>query len=149
MKKNCNKPQHSQTATPDKYPQGVFKSKECKWCGTMFSPNAPSHLYCSQICADDAQADIYYRKYYGITLDDYMRMLKQQDGKCAICRGPGFLMRQSHKELLMVDHSHDTGQVRGLLCHNCNRALGLLHDSTDNLMRAIEYLEGATTIRKE
>jgi hypothetical protein len=149
MIKNTNKKQCDQTASPDKYPQGYFKDKSCKNCGALFSPKAPSHLYCSQDCADKVNADKYYMKNYGITSNAYRTLLMVHDNKCAICSGPGFLMRDSHQALLMVDHDHSTGMIRGLLCHNCNRALGLLHDSIDNLKRAIEYLEGATTIRKE
>ena len=55
-------------------------------------------------------------------------------------------MAEHHKMKLVVDHCHATGTVRGLLCHNCNRALGLLHDNTEVLLNAIKYLEGATTI---
>lgn len=58
-------------------------------------------------------------------------------------------MAAHHKMKLVVDHCHSSGVVRGLLCHNCNRALGLLKDSTRNLESAIRYLEGAETIRKE
>lgn len=47
---------------------------------------------------------------------------------------------------LNVDHDHKTRNVRGLLCHNCNRALGLLKDNINSLKSAISYLEGATTI---
>jgi hypothetical protein len=56
--------------------------------------------------------------------------------------------KERHKLKLVVDHCHSSGEVRGLLCHNCNRALGLLKDSVDSLMRAARYLEGATTISK-
>lgn len=55
-------------------------------------------------------------------------------------------MKPSHKLKLVVDHCHSSGEVRGLLCHNCNRALGLFKDSRENLLNAVEYLEGATTI---
>jgi hypothetical protein len=55
-------------------------------------------------------------------------------------------MREDHTAKLMVDHCHATGKVRGLLCHNCNRALGLLKDDKSTIRRALEYLEGATTI---
>lgn len=50
-------------------------------------------------------------------------------------------MANHHKMKLVVDHCHVTGKVRGLLCHNCNRALGLLKDSVDNLSKAIDYLK--------
>lgn len=75
-----------------------------------------------------------------------MKMSEEQGGLCAICRTEGFVMSKSHEAKLMVDHCHRTGEVRGLLCHNCNRALGLLQESIDNTKRALEYLERATTI---
>lgn len=141
-----NKPQSAMTATPDKYPQGKFKDKACRTCGTTFSPKAPSHLHCSQECADNSLSSQYLKRNYGITLLDYQQMLEQQGHRCAICNGEGFVMKGCHRMKLVVDHCHKTGVVRGLLCHNCNRALGLLKDSTDSLKSATRYLEGATTI---
>ena len=141
-----NKLQAEMTATPDKYPQKVFKDKACKDCGTVFSPQAPSHLYCSQVCVDKGMIDNYLRRNYNIDYSVYLDMLSKQDSKCAICSDEGFVMAAHHKLKLVVDHCHNTGKVRGLLCHNCNRALGLLHDNTDHLLTAIQYLEGATTI---
>lgn len=73
---------------------------------------------------------------YGITEDDYDRMFVQQDGLCAICRKPS--MRQNFD----VDHDHESGKVRGLLCNNCNRGLGHLQDSVLVLEAAIRYLKG-------
>ena len=129
------------TANPLKYPQGRFKDKPCKRCKTMFSPNAPSHMYCSQTCANDGLDTAYLLREYGITKDDYDRMYQAQDGKCAICKGEGFTMAQHHKVKLVVDHCHVGGQVRGLLCHNCNRALGLLQDNKASVAAALAYLE--------
>lgn len=63
-----------------------------------------------------------------------------QSGLCAICGGEGFTMKECHSLKLVVDHCHATGKVRGLLCHNCNRALGLLKDSSESLRCAINYL---------
>ena len=141
------KPQSENTASPDKYPQGYFKPKKCRWCGNIFNPNAPSHLFCSQECADAAGEDNYFRRTYGICRDEYLDLLDKQNGKCAICGGEGFVMNKDrHKAKLVVDHDHATGKVRGLLCHNCNRALGLLHDNVEHFNVAIKYLEGATTI---
>ena len=73
-------------------------------------------------------------KKYGITVDDYNRMFKEQDGRCAICN--------NHQNIrkLAVDHNHKTGKVRGLLCINCNRGLGHYFDSTYRLNKAIDYL---------
>ncbi|WP_170223770.1 endonuclease VII domain-containing protein [Nonomuraea turkmeniaca] len=70
---------------------------------------------------------------YGITEDDLERMLAQQGGLCAICRVvPG----------TFVDHSHATGQVRGVLCFNCNNGLGHFGDNTVLLELAALYLDG-------
>lgn len=146
---STNRPQALMTANPKKYPQGYFKKKPCKRCGTLFQPKAPSHLYCSQKCADEGWSNNYLKNEYGISKDEYDSMLISQKGRCAICGSEGFLMREHHWSKLVTDHDHKTGHVRGLLCHNCNRGLGLFQDSISNLKQAIQYLERATTISKE
>jgi len=65
---------------------------------------------------------------YGISLDDYHKMLEAQGGVCAICKEPGKPSRKKPTKyliprLLDVDHDHVTGRVRGLLCNSCNRRL--------------------------
>lgn len=72
---------------------------------------------------------------YGITLEEYECRLNQQGGVCAICSVP------PGEKVLAVDHCHIGGQVRGLLCDNCNQALGKFRDDVDLLQRAIAYLE--------
>lgn len=129
------------TASPDKYPQGYFKPKPCKTCETVFEPSAPSHLHCSQDCADRSVVSAYLKRNYKMTLDDYESMLDGQNHKCAICGGKGFCMGKHHKLRLVVDHCHETGKVRGLLCHNCNRGFGLFKDNTGALLKAVDYLE--------
>ena len=64
-----------------------------------------------------------YKKLYGITLEDYDRMLKAQDGKCAICKSEGSI-KGGKRQVFSVDHCHNTGIVRGLLCLACNHLLG-------------------------
>jgi hypothetical protein len=71
---------------------------------------------------------------YGLTVDGYNKLLKKQKGKCFICQ-----QKPSNKKLC-VDHDHETGEVRGLLCDKCNRGLGLFDDSVERLQRAVEYL---------
>jgi Recombination endonuclease VII len=79
-----------------------------------------------------------YMKKYGITLDEYNSLLEKQGGKCAIC---GITREEcKDKRALPVDHNHETGHVRGILCHSCNRAVGLLKDSPTNLIQAAVYL---------
>ena len=70
---------------------------------------------------------------------DYVKMLEEQQSVCAIC---GQLDIVKGKQVaLSVDHCHTTGNIRGLLCGNCNRAIGLLKDSPELLMKAIKYLQ--------
>jgi Autographiviridae endonuclease VII len=74
-------------------------------------------------------------KYYGITISDYNKIFDEQSGCCAIC-----VKHQSEfKKILCVDHNHQTGKVRGLLCHKCNTALGLFQDNPEILELAAEY----------
>lgn len=131
------------------WPQGKFKEKSCKTCEKTFTPESPCNLYCSSLCAVEGKTTAYLKRSYGITFKDYIRLLEEQEGRCAICEGVGFKMVDHHNLQLVVDHCHSTGVVRGLLCHNCNRALGLLKDSPDTLLKAVKYLEGATTISQE
>jgi len=77
----------------------------------------------------------YLTRRYGITRDTYNQMFAAQDGKCAICS-----VTVKGKRLC-VDHDHETGQVRGLLCDLCNTALGAVRDSTELLSKAIAYLK--------
>lgn len=85
---------------------------------------------------------------YGLTLEQYEVMLDEQGGVCAICGQdePAAHGRTGKKFLLSVDHCHETGRVRGLLCQKCNRAVGLLGDRVDLLEKAIAYLKGSVSI---
>lgn len=82
----------------------------------------------------------YPQRNYGMTLKQYEELRQKQESLCAICTSEGFVMATHHKMKLVVEHCHKKGLVRGLLCHNCNRALGLLKDSEEVLQRAINYL---------
>ena len=77
------------------------------------------------------------KKRYGITLDDYGRILAEQDGRCAICGG--HQSKQKHR--LSVDHDHATGEIRGLLCTRCNVFLGRIESPEGLLNKALEYLK--------
>jgi len=76
------------------------------------------------------------RSTYGINLEDFEDFLRQQDGKCAICK----IDQKDFKKRMSVDHDHKTGLIRGLLCDKCNRGLGHFSDSQDLMLKAIEYL---------
>lgn len=83
----------------------------------------------------------YLQREYGITLAEYQRMLLAQGGGCAIC---DCRPENCPHGRLHVDHDHDTGIVRGLLCHACNIAIGLFGDDTERLDRARAYLVDAS-----
>lgn len=72
---------------------------------------------------------------YGMTEADYDRMLEDQGGLCAICR------REPDQRSLAIDHDHESGAVRGLLCFPCNAGLGSFSDDPIRVQRALEYLK--------
>jgi hypothetical protein len=77
---------------------------------------------------------IYTLKYkYGLTVEDFNRMVEDQDGRCMICD-------DRYDDKLVIDHCHETSAVRGLLCSNCNSALGLLRDDPEIVTNAARYL---------
>lgn len=78
---------------------------------------------------------------YGLDVAAYEWMLQQQDGRCACC---GDRPSQLH-----IDHCHDTGKVRGLLCPNCNKGLGMFKDDPDRLLAAAAYLLQHADVLKE
>jgi len=81
---------------------------------------------------------------YGLTLEDYKKMENSQNGCCKICeKEPEFVRRKNGLvKLLVVDHNHETGNIRGLLCASCNVALGNFKDDIRRLEKAIIYLKG-------
>lgn len=76
---------------------------------------------------------------YGITEADFRELEAKQGGRCAICSSLPE-ERSTRCRVLSVDHCHETGKVRGLLCDPCNRGLGFLGDSEDSLAKALDYL---------
>lgn len=73
-------------------------------------------------------------KEHGLTPNRYADLLMEQGNACAICAGP-------FGRVPYIDHDHSTGAVRGLLCHNCNVALGHFRDNPEHMRRAIRYLD--------
>lgn len=74
-------------------------------------------------------------KQYGLTRESWLQLVDKQESKCAICG-----KEELHPSALAIDHDHKTGRVRGLLCRDCNVALGLLRDDVDLLAKATLYL---------
>lgn len=80
-------------------------------------------------------------KRYGVSLEQYEAMFRDQGGVCAICREPETFVRAGKVCELAVDHDHATGAVRALLCSACNHALGCVDDDPARLRAAADYLE--------
>ena len=83
------------------------------------------------------------KRLYGLSLDEYRIMIYEQNNKCAICNKPETMIDYRSKEIkdLYVDHNHETGKVRELLCSSCNQGIGLLQESLEILTNALNYLK--------
>jgi hypothetical protein len=79
------------------------------------------------------------RRKYGLRRADYMALLQRQHERCAIC---------GRRIALVVDHCHETGRIRGLLCRDCNLGIGYLRDDPKLLRQALKYLKSAPAPRR-
>jgi hypothetical protein len=86
-----------------------------------------------------AMRDLYYRRTFGITADDVDALIEKQGGVCAICGRTPTRLASWH-----VDHCHETGVVRGMLCIDCNQGIGKFHEDPQRLRDAAAYLEGVS-----
>lgn len=127
-------------------------SSACAVCGATFLIPRTDSKKRKKLCGATECRKEYARRYareklmtgvYGITEDDYQRMLREQEGKCAICgtTDPRLaLPTRSKSDRFCVDHDHATGRVRGLLCSPCNTGLGHFGDNTETMAAAVRYL---------
>ena len=103
-------------------------------------------MYCSRACGDAARKlsgrtrDGHLRRKYGITQADYDRMLAEQGGGCRIC-GRTAEQQTRYSAWLHIDHCHETGRIRGLLCDQHNLLLGRFDHDPALLRRAADYLD--------
>lgn len=119
---------------------GKKKCAECKTTKKTSEfytrPDGSVHTYC-KVCAHKKSLkynQTYYRyAIYGISKEEFDRLVLLQNSKCSIC---------GKKSKLNIDHNHSTGKFRGLLCRECNLALGLVEENIDTLKEMIEYLRG-------
>jgi hypothetical protein len=118
-----------------KYPDRKKPPREC------FIETCSNHVYAKDLCHQHYTKE---RKWsvFGVDAPRYQQMLSEQCGVCAICQRPERAPDKASGKIrdMAVDHDHDTGAVRGLLCSNCNRGLGLFNDDPRLLDAAKEYL---------
>ena len=94
------------------------------------------HSYCKE-CAYTRRREWDMQSRYNISIARYEEMLAEQHGRCACC---GTTEPGGGKRTFYVDHCHESGDVRGLLCHKCNSGLGALGDNLDGVMNMVYYL---------
>lgn len=131
---SCGVDQDSTNYYIDKRSRDGLNS-QCKSCRGTY---ARERYRTSEIVRLAANASR-FRRVYGISIDEYIEMRTSQNDQCAICQGP-----QSSNKALSVDHNHETGLVRALLCDNCNRAIGLLQEDPERARALADYLEKYT-----
>lgn len=124
--------------------------RPCTWCGVSYRPKTRRvSKYCSPACKEAERKETgqgreqHLRRKYGIGAADYDRILVKQGGGCALCGiRPEDLRAGKYRTHLHVDHCHDTGRVRGLLCPDHNLLLGRFGDDPVMFKRILRYLEG-------
>lgn len=133
------KPTTEFTRQKNRYGKWVFHS----WCRECNKKRYKKYRKDNPEKCKRAYSNSKLKKKYGLTPEDLERMLRDQDNKCAICGKELFLHGASvdNSKIARVDHNHETGEIRGLLCNDCNRGIGLLKDNPLFLANAIKYLE--------
>lgn len=107
------------------------KQSQCKFCDQARQRARNASDPGGQYARTGRKAHL--RRMYGITEADYEAKSRKQRGRCSLCNKKPIR--------LYVDHCHSTGKVRGLICNECNRALGLVRDDRETLRKMIDYLE--------
>ena len=129
-------------ATTDFYRRSARPSGDsrCKPCRDLTGKKHRDKYYTEHRDAviGRARASI-LKSRYGLTEAQFLQMLEDQNGICAICGAESGLLTRKAK--LAIDHDHATGAIRGLLCMSCNTALGNLRDDPALLRAAADYIE--------
>lgn len=129
--------------------EGKYNSHKCSDCKKAvrreiqrrFEENNPGYFREWQ-ANNPRRKDTRLRHAYDLTEEEWDSLHAAQSGKCAICGEEGGW--KANGGALVVDHDHDTGKVRGLLCPSCNRGLGQFEDDPERLRSAAQYIEGGT-----
>ena len=138
----------------------------CRNCNILFIPESSRHKFCSEPCKKetksssrkryrtlnkekimisskiytlksfDKRRNYHLKKNFNISLKEYNELFDRQNNRCKICKE----LDTNKVKHFAVDHCHNTNKVRGILCNNCNRAIGLFKDSKELLQNAINYL---------
>jgi len=107
-------------------------------------PGCTDWHYAGGWCSRHYQRDAKMKRDHGVGIARYLEIWAQQDGRCALCgkAESGVLdHRRGTEQDMPLDHDHRTGRIRAILCHNCNRGIGLLCDDPALLRQAAAYVE--------
>lgn len=128
---------HRGLSRRDKYGYTTRHGTYCKEC-SLLSHKKRQLVFRKKVSPAKREAIRYKRrlKIYGLTKERFIDFYNRQGGKCAICRVPALELIKG----LYVDHCHESNEVRGLLCGNCNTAIGHLGDKSGDVERALKYL---------
>jgi hypothetical protein len=142
-------------------PAAVASAKKCSSCGEILpttdfyrdSTTKDGFQYACKNCrkkayghrdteryrdlTPDERKDMVLKRDFGIGLNDYHQLLEDQGGGCAICGTKEIKGKGSYHH---IDHCHETGVIRGVLCHHCNTGLGAFSDNVHLFSKAIDYL---------
>lgn len=140
---NCSRCGQERTGSHPNYCVSCFRAyreeRRAEACGRCGKVRAETDRTNSVYCYD-CWRDWWLRRKYGLTGEQYDQMLAGQGGRCALCGD------ESNGRTWHVDHCHDSGKVRGLLCDLCNRGLGHFRDNAGVLRRAVAYLEAHASV---
>lgn len=129
----CKKTKPRKSFYVSKAHKGGIRSY-CRSCGSKNTKNWRASLPVKE--RKDMERYSQLKTKYGLTKEAYSNLLEKQNYVCAIC-----FREPEEKQKLHVDHCHKTNKIRGLLCKNCNYALGYFQDNIDSLFSAVRYLE--------
>lgn len=118
------------------YRNRTFPERQKKW-KERYKKKISDPIYKKQL--QRKHKNIHLKKEYGITLEEYEKMLEKQGGVCAICG-----KKETHnkrKQNLSIDHNHKTNEIRALLCYKCNLAIGYVSENICILKKMISYLQ--------
>ena len=131
-------------------------TKVCKQCGDRKSLESfnkgkstfGTHTWCRECCNIrskehyESQWSRYILRRFGVDAEWYAEQYIKQHGVCAICGERETATRNGVVKKLAIDHDHNSGEVRGLLCQRCNMAIGLLRENEKVWESARKYLDG-------
>lgn len=143
----CSKCNKEKNTTEFRVEKNGYQRKECNSCRqervkNWDNQNKEKRLEISKKSYEKNKNKNHLKNYireakrkYRISEIEYSDMLSNQSNKCATCG------KEEINKRLAIDHCHKSGKIRGLLCYNCNRAIGLLNDDVDVMKNIIKYLE--------